>query len=52
MSSWQEQEAVDFMLDECETWAFVGLSGEQGYPTLADVRMVVDTCPAIEWGKR
>jgi predicted CoA-binding protein len=29
MSSWQEQEAVDFMLDGCETWAVVGLSGNQ-----------------------
>lgn len=135
MDTWQEQEAIDFMLDECETWAVVGLSdnpertawriaallqqhgkkivpihpdapvvhGEQGYASLADVpfpidvvdifrrsesagqfadeaigigakgvwfqlgvideaaferareaglRVVMDTCPAIEWGKR
>jgi uncharacterized protein len=141
MTSWQDREAVDFMLDDCETWAVVGLSGnpgrtayriasrlqregkrivpihprfdrlndpepvlgEQGYATLADVPfeidvvdvfrrssaagefadqavavgakgvwfqlgvideeafertraagvpMVMDTCPAIEWGKR
>jgi predicted CoA-binding protein len=135
VTEWQEPKAVDFMLDDCETWAVVGLSGneartalriasllqrngkrivpihprapvvlgEQGYPTLADVPfeidvvdvfrrsskagefadqavavgargvwfqlgvvdedafertreagvpMVMDTCPAIEWGKR
>jgi predicted CoA-binding protein len=135
MTGWQDRKAVDFMLDECETWAVVGLSGnpartalriatllqregkrivpihpdaptvlgEQGYATLADVPfpvdvvdvfrrsaaagqfadeavqvgakgvwfqlgvvdeeafartraagvpMVMDTCPAIEWGKR
>ncbi len=133
--SWQDQDDVAFMLDECETWAVVGLSGnpsraayriaallqrrgkrivpvhpesptvlgEQGYPTLAEVpfpidvvdvfrqsaaagefadqavavgakavwfqlgvideaafdrtreagvRMVMDTCPAIEWSSR
>ncbi|CUR57059.1 CoA binding domain protein [metagenome] len=132
---WQDQSAIDTMLDELETWAVVGLSGdpsrtayriaellqqrgkrivpvhpaapvvlgEQGYPTLADipfpvdvvdvfrrseaagvfadqavaagaagvwfqlgvldheafertraagVLMVMDTCPAIEWGRR
>ena len=27
MSDWQRQEWVDLMLDECETWAVVGLSG-------------------------
>ena len=138
MTDWQDQEAVDLMLDDCRTWAVVGLSGnqsrtayriasllqhkgkrivpihprfdepgdvlgEQGYPTLADVPfeidvvdvfrrssaagefadqavavgakgvwfqlgvideaafdrtweagvpMVMDTCPAIEWGHR
>jgi predicted CoA-binding protein len=26
--SWQDQKAVDFMLDECHTWAVVGLSGD------------------------
>ncbi len=25
---WQDREAVDFMLDECGTWAVVGLSGD------------------------
>src|SRR5687768_5895296 len=135
MGTWQDPKNVDLMLDECETWAVVGLSGnpartayriaallqdrgkrivpihpdaptvlgEQGYPTLADVPfpidvvdvfrrseaagefadqavavgaravwfqlgvidedaferttaagvpMVMDTCPAIEWGRR
>lgn len=135
MSAWQDQKAIDFMLDECETWAVVGLSdnpertawriaallqqhgkkivpihpdapvvhGEQGFASLADVpfevdvvdvfrrseaagqfadeaiaigakavwfqlgvideaafdrardaglQVVMDTCPAIEWGKR
>ena len=28
MSDWQDLEAVDFMLDECSTWAVVGLSGD------------------------
>jgi predicted CoA-binding protein len=28
MSEWQDRKAVDFMLDECETWAVVGLSGD------------------------
>jgi predicted CoA-binding protein len=26
-SSWQDPKAVEFMLDDCETWAVVGLSG-------------------------
>src|SRR5262245_35623779 len=135
MADWQDPEWVRMMLDDCETWAVVGLSGdpsrtayriadllqrrgkrivpihpaaptvlgEQGYPTLADVPfpvdvvdvfrrseaagefadqavkigargvwfqlgvidedaftrtiaagvpMVMDTCPAIEWGNR
>ncbi|WP_235737142.1 CoA-binding protein [Nocardioides alcanivorans] len=30
MSTWREQQAVDFMLDDCETWAVVGLSGDPG----------------------
>jgi predicted CoA-binding protein len=134
-STWQDPAAIHLMLDECETWAVVGLSGdpartayriaallqergkrivpihpdaptvlgEQGYATLAEVPfpidvvdvfrrseaagqfadeavqvgargvwfqlgvvddeafgrataagvpMVMDTCPAIEWGRR
>jgi predicted CoA-binding protein len=27
MTDWQEPESVRFMLDDCETWAVVGLSG-------------------------
>jgi len=28
MADWQDQKWVRFMLDECETWAVVGLSGD------------------------
>jgi len=28
MADWQDLKAVDFMLDECTTWAVVGLSGD------------------------
>ncbi len=28
MADWQDLESVDFMLDECTTWAVVGLSGD------------------------
>ena len=28
MGAWQSEKDVDFMLDECETWAVVGLSGK------------------------
>lgn len=135
MNAWQQPDSINYMLDDCETWAVVGLSGdpsrtayeiaallqdhgkkivpihpdaptvlgEQGYATLADVpfpidvvdvfrrseaagqfadeavaigakgvwfqlrvideeafartqdagvHIVMDTCPAIEWGKR
>ncbi len=27
MGDWQDRKNVDFMLDECDTWAVVGLSG-------------------------
>lgn len=27
-STWQDPDAVRFMLDDCETWAVVGLSGD------------------------
>jgi predicted CoA-binding protein len=30
VTSWQDPEAVRFMLDDCETWAVVGLSGDPG----------------------
>ena len=74
MTDWQDPDAVRFMLDDCETWAVVGLSGdpsrtayriaqllqdrgkrivpvhpsaesvhgEQGYATLADIPFPVD----------
>ena len=28
MTSWQDPDAITLMLDECETWAVVGLSGD------------------------
>jgi predicted CoA-binding protein len=28
MSDWQDPESVRFMLDDCKTWAIVGLSGD------------------------
>ena len=28
-ANWQDREAIRFMLDECETWAVVGLSGNE-----------------------
>lgn len=28
MADWQDSEAIRFMLDDCETWAVVGLSGD------------------------
>lgn len=28
MTDWQDPEAVRFMLDDCQTWAVVGLSGD------------------------
>ena len=28
VSNWQDPEAIEFMLDECGTWAVVGLSGD------------------------
>jgi predicted CoA-binding protein len=30
MTDWRDPEAVRFMLDDCRTWAVVGLSGDPG----------------------
>jgi predicted CoA-binding protein len=30
MTDWRDPEAVRFMLDDCQTWAVVGLSGDPG----------------------
>src|SRR5690349_23989100 len=30
MTPWLDSEAIEFMLDDCETWAVVGLSGDPG----------------------
>ena len=42
MDYWQDAGAIDLMLDECETWAVVGLSGDPGRPAydVADVLQV------------
>ena len=43
MSGWQEwqsAEAVDFMLDDCETWAVVGLSGDPGRTAFRIARLL------------
>jgi len=32
MTPWLDPEAIDFMLDDCETWAVVGLSGDPRRP--------------------
>jgi predicted CoA-binding protein len=39
MGDWQRTEWVDLMLDDCETWAVVGLSGNPGRPaySIADL---------------
>jgi len=29
-TSWQDRETVDMMLEDLETWAIVGLSGDPG----------------------
>ena len=34
-ADWQDKTAVDLMLDECETWAVVGLSGDTSRPAYA-----------------
>lgn len=52
MGDWQDAEAVRFMLDDCQTWAVVGLSGNPSRTADAGMPMVMDTWPAIEWLKR
>lgn len=32
MGDWAQQEHVDLMLDECTTWAVIGLSGDRSRP--------------------
>ena len=66
-SDWQDPATVETM-DDLETWAVVGLSGNRGRTAYdiavllqerggrlrrpGGVAMVMDTCPAIEWRKR
>lgn len=50
-SDWQDPATVETMLDDLETWAVVGLSGNRGR-TAYDMAMVMDTCPAVEWRER
>ena len=37
---WQDQSAIDLMLDECETWAVVGLSGDPSRTAYAIARLL------------
>ena len=39
---WQDPEAIRFMLDECETWAVVGLSGEPGRTAFQIAQLLQD----------
>ena len=40
MSEWQDPESVRFMLDDCETWAVVGLSGDEGRTAFRIARLL------------
>ena len=40
ISSWQDPEAIRFMLDDCETWAVVGLSGDPNRTAYAIAAML------------
>ena len=37
---WQDPEAIDLMLDECETWAVVGLSGDPSRTAYSIARLL------------
>ena len=37
---WQDRSAIDLMLDECETWAVVGLSGDPSRTAYAIARLL------------
>ena len=37
---WQDQSAIDLMLDECETWAVVGLSGDPSRTAYSIARLL------------
>jgi predicted CoA-binding protein len=38
--SWQDQQTIDWMLDEAETWAIVGLSGDPGRTAWSIARLL------------
>lgn len=40
MGDWQDAEAIRFMLDECETWAVVGLSGNPARTVYSIARLL------------
>lgn len=40
MSDWQDPEAVRFMLDDCDTWAVVGLSGDPSRTAYSIARLL------------
>ena len=40
MTSWQDPEAVRFMLEDCTTWAVVGLSGDPTRTAYSIARML------------
>ena len=39
-TSWQDPESVRFMLDDCETWAVVGLSGDPSRTAYSIARLL------------
>ncbi len=42
MTSWQDPEAVRFMLEDCQTWAVVGLSGDPSRTAYSIARLLQD----------
>jgi predicted CoA-binding protein len=40
MAEWQDPEAIRFMLDDCETWAVVGLSGNPSRTAYSIARLL------------
>ena len=40
MSDWQDPDSVRFMLDDCDTWAVVGLSGDPGRTAFTIARLL------------
>jgi predicted CoA-binding protein len=40
MAAWHDPEAIRFMLDDCETWAVVGLSGDPSRTAYSIARLL------------